>query len=423
MEEKTLVHGQESTPGSGFLYREDYLLFGLLVRHGLCNPEDMSVLIRAQHDHPEQLSIARILGESSNLPEKARKDIDELLRILATPQLRNLLPGELPDVRTLVETLADTRRDRPAAAARTEVEPHSAPTEVTPSSGKSTTAGVSGVSSTLSFGSIAGDLSTHLTDDEKHRVQRSRQKSDLIGRSLSGHILIDKLGTGGQGDVYLAKQVSLNRYVALKRLYIPQNAQADDFLQAFRLEAQTLGRINHARIVKVYEIFMDQGIAFFSMEYLNGRTLKEMVVESGGGVRVDVVANLACQACSALARTAEDGLVHRDIKPANMMVDTNGDLKIVDFGLAGLAAGFGGGEGFSGTPSTPPPSRSRARSSPRSATCTPSASPSTTASPANSPSRRPTPRPSCAPRSTRRRASPPSSIPSSRAMSIASSCA
>lgn len=331
MEDKSLVHDPASTPGDSFLYREDYLLFGLLVRHGLVRPEDQRVLMVAQREQGDKPSLANILAKSSNLPEKSRRDIDELLRILATPELRKLLPGELPDVRTLVETLQSTDRGAGAGYGVTDADQIASTTRKVGAAG-------------------ASEATTHLTKDEQERVERSRGKSDMIGTELAGHIVIDRLGSGGQGDVYLAKQLSLNRYVALKKLYIPAHARADDFVDAFRKEAQTLGRINHARIVKVFEIFTTPRGVFFTMEHLNGSTIKDLFLNANGPMRLDVVANLACQACSALGRTSQDGLVHRDIKPANLMLDENGDLKIVDFGLAGLAANFGLGEGFSGTP-------------------------------------------------------------------------
>ncbi|MCC6547632.1 serine/threonine protein kinase [Candidatus Sumerlaeota bacterium] len=360
MEEKTLV-SEESTPASGFLFREDYLLFGMLVRHGLCTPQSLEPLAKIQRERGKREPLIAILAESSNMQDKSRKDIEELLKILSTPELRKYLPNDLPDIQTIVSVMTQResteKHDRAGVTTVREGavdkgDPHLAET-VQGSSPPATSTGTTPLRTSTSysfFGDLGESIDTALTETEKKRVETARSKGELIGKPLAGHILLDKLGTGGQGEVYLAKQLSLNRYVAMKRLYIPLDAYPEDFLNAFRIEAQTLGRINHARIVKVYEIFMDQGIAFFTMEHLNGKTLKELVVESGGAMRTDVVANLACQACSALSRTAEDGLVHRDIKPANMMVDENGDLKIVDFGLAGMINDFGMGEGFSGTP-------------------------------------------------------------------------
>ncbi|MEO8377074.1 MAG: serine/threonine-protein kinase [Candidatus Sumerlaeota bacterium] len=368
MEEKTLV-SEGSTPASGFLFREDYLLFGMLVRHGLCTPQSLEILAHLQRERGKREPLIAILAESSEMKEKSRKDIEELLRILSTPELRKYLPNELPDVQTIVNVM--TVRDETVRQSSDQnatfvdgsdgdnppitVMSQTVQDQLGPGSQQSRSA-----SATFSFmGDLSQGVDKALTETEKLRIEKSRAKGELIGKPLAGHIILDKLGSGGQGEVYLAKQVSLNRHVAMKRLYIPLDAEPEEFLNAFRVEAQTLGQINHARIVKVFEIFMDRGIAFFTMEHLNGKTLKELVTESGGAMRPEIVANLACQACSALSRTAEDGLVHRDIKPANMMVDNNGDLKIVDFGLAGMMKDFGGGEGFSGTPQYASPEQVR----------------------------------------------------------------
>ncbi|MGF1572358.1 MAG: serine/threonine protein kinase [Sumerlaeia bacterium] len=167
---------------------------------------------------------------------------------------------------------------------------------------------------------------------------------------FNNHIILDKIGGGAQGDVYLAKQLSLNRYVALKKLTTKAGAHSAKFFEIFRSEAQTIAKINHPNIVQVYDIFAENNEAFFTMESINGKTIKEMIQSSGGQVRLDIIANIACQACSALSRTSEDHLVHRDIKPANMMLDANGNLKIVDFGLAAASASLKNLGGFAGTP-------------------------------------------------------------------------
>ncbi|CAN5238723.1 hypothetical protein BH09SUM1_BH09SUM1_25660 [soil metagenome] len=353
MDEKTVMAAAGDGPET-FLYREDFLLFGLLVRHGLCQAEHYSYLVRAQRDQADRPPLMKFLSELGKLPDKSRKDMEELLSILSTPKLRELLPSQMPEINTLVE-MAKTRHVVKAAPRDTSGEATVLELpEVTRVDGDGATAILSHDGSV----STTNTLSRSLSHEEMKRVEGARKKSRLIGEELAGHVIIDRLGSGGQGDVYLAKQLSLNRYVALKKLEVPRGAPPDQFMQAFRQEAQTLGQINHARIVKVYEIFIEKGSAFFTMEYLNGKTLKDLVSQSGP-MPVDVVANLACQACSALSRTASDGLVHRDIKPANMMLDENGDLKIVDFGLSAAAANIGSAEGFSGTPQFASPEQAK----------------------------------------------------------------
>jgi hypothetical protein len=350
MDEKTLVPESEISAERTFLYREDYLLFGLLVRHGLVEPADHERLAAAQRQHPDQAALLAMLSSTSNLTDLERKNIQELLDLLATPKLREKLPARLPEVDTIIEALPATQVTNLQAQVKTMRAGQGATLSDTE---PDTLIGTDGPT-------LVGDYDTTLTQDEILLLQKSQTKGGLVGQTLSGHVVLDRIGTGGQGDVYLAKQISLNRYVALKKLEVPYRASPQRFLDAFRQEAQTLARINHARIVKVYEIFQRDNEAYFTMEYINGSTLKDLVQESGEALPLDVVANLACQACSALARTAEDGLVHRDIKPANMLIDENGDLKIVDFGLAGAEAQFTeGGAGFVGTPHFASPEQCR----------------------------------------------------------------
>ena len=355
MDEKTLVAAADSPPDS-FVYREDYLFFGLLVRHGLCRPHDHFALVRAQRGMDPQPTLLKLMADSSGLTEKSRSDMDELMRVLATPELRQLLPSELPEVQTLIQVMEATAVARAADPAATILDPEGPPPEpmFAPalSAGSSPTVKLGGLTSPATLAALS-QLSvgtTQLTQDELHRVEKAKLKGVLIGKTLHGHTVLDRLGAGGQGEVYLAKQLSLNRYVALKKLDVPNPAAAELFIESFKREAQTLARINHARIVKIYEIFSEGGLAFFTMEHLNGKTLKDLVKDAEGPVPLEVVANLACQACSALARTSEDGLVHCDIKPANMMLDENGDLKLLDFGLAGLQTAASPSKGFMGTP-------------------------------------------------------------------------
>lgn len=340
--------------GPQFAFPEDYTLFGLLVLHGLCTPGDLDALILTQRNEASPRPLLVILAEHNDLPPAKQNEIADLLKLLSTPKLRASFPQDLPAVATIREAAMATIRE--SATPRIAFPPAKpsapplgeAPTVVNDQHIGTAPTQVSGGS--VSSASIPATMSTRLTIDEMNRIERSRNKGRLVGATLYGHIVLDRLGGGGQGDVYLAKQLSLNRYVALKSLEIPRGASIDHFLSFFRKEAETLGRINHTRIVKVFEIFENEGAAYFTMEYIPGKTLRDLVKEAGQPIPLDVVANIACQACSALQRTSEDGLVHRDIKPHNMLLDENGDLKIVDFGLAGAAASFGEGSQFAGTP-------------------------------------------------------------------------
>ncbi len=355
------LSGQENADHEnvGFLFPDDYTLFGLLVLHKLCLPSDYLTLVVAQHRESTPRPLLDVLADANTLTPKQRDSIAELLRVLGEPKLRGMLPTNLPAVETIRHDLEATVRmvERQAAksieeavtvAAAPPPSPSIAPT--VKSLGPESTGRMS--STAVTMGSYtSGEFSTRLTQDEIARIEKARKKSQLVGEVVGGHVILDRLGGGGQGEVYLAKQLSLNRYVALKSLEAPKHASLEQFIALFRQEAETLGRINHARIVKVFEIFEAGGRAFFTMEHIQGRTIRDLVHEAKGPLPLEIVANVACQACSAFQRTSEDGLVHRDIKPANMMLDENGDLKIVDFGLAGATVSFEkGGESFAGTP-------------------------------------------------------------------------
>ncbi|MCC5877771.1 MAG: serine/threonine protein kinase [Candidatus Sumerlaeia bacterium] len=334
-----------------FRHSEDYILFGLLVSHGLFHAGDMETLARAQEESDGE-PLVELLSRSSELPDKTRSNLKKLLGILQVPELSNFLPSSLPPVETIVETLRQPPVASPVAPT-VRIDPAQKDTEIDyPHRGDAST-----IPARTEFnhtvGSDSPSYTKSLTAEEIKRLEKARVKGDLIGEELAGHVIIDRLGSGGQGDVFLAKQLSLNRYVALKKLAIPPSADRTHFIEAFRAEARTLGKISHSRIVKVYEIFEVNETAFFTMEYVSGNTLKDVVAQAGGAPALDVVANLACQACGAFELTAAEGLVHRDIKPANMLLDTNGDLKIVDFGLAAAAAEMAASETtfFAGTPS------------------------------------------------------------------------
>lgn len=341
----TVIHGA----GDNVLaFREDYLLFGLLVRHGLYSPEDHAALVAAQRATDPCLPLVHLLADASGLDAGARARITELLEILANPALRKLLPDQMPEVATVIERLPPTLR-LPNPAPRAHVGPQD-PTKLE-SQPPTTPRGMVAATGQRVTSANVPLAATTLTEDDVRRIESARVHSDLVGTVVEDHVIIERLGSGAQGEVYLAKQLTLGRYVAMKRLNIPFGASADLFLAAFRREAQTLAAINHSNIVKIHNVFVLGSDAFFTMEHVNGQTLAAILDKSGGTMPLDLVCHIACQACSALDRTAAGNLIHRDIKPGNMMMDDNGDLKIVDFGLAEVAEALSGNQGgFVGTP-------------------------------------------------------------------------
>ena len=150
-------------------------------------------------------------------------------------------------------------------------------------------------------------------------------------RTFSHFRVLRKLGAGGMGEVFLAEDTRLNRKVALKLL--PEGLLADpEIRRRFSQEARAVSALNHPQIVTIYDIGASQDRDFIAMEYVDGQTLRELL--AAGPLEVRRAFDLLAQAASGLAAAHEAGIVHRDVKPENLMVNRNGQLKIMDFGLA-----------------------------------------------------------------------------------------
>ena len=153
----------------------------------------------------------------------------------------------------------------------------------------------------------------------------------MLGHTISHYRITGKLGSGGMGIVYEAEDVRLPRKVALK--FLPEESADDpDAERRFQREADTIAQLNHPNICTIYEIDRFEGRAFIAMECVEGINLKTYM--SRNQLSTAAIVEIATQIAAALASAHDRGIVHRDIKPGNIVVSAEGQVKVLDFGLA-----------------------------------------------------------------------------------------
>ena len=158
------------------------------------------------------------------------------------------------------------------------------------------------------------------------------------GTSFGSYEILERLGAGGMGEVYRARDTRLEREVAIKTLSLERCSQPEA-LARFEQEARSASALSHPNIVTIYELGHVSGTRYIAMELVNGETVREMLV--AGPIPFRKAVGIAAQVADALAKAHEVGIIHRDLKPENLMVSRETIAKVLDFGLAKLRAGNG----------------------------------------------------------------------------------
>ena len=159
------------------------------------------------------------------------------------------------------------------------------------------------------------------------------------GARLGPYRVLDKLGEGGMGEVYRARDTRLSRDVAIKVLPAALSGDADRVAR-FEREAQAVAALSHPNILAIHDVGVEDGLAYAVTELLDGETLRERL--RGGLLPLRKAIEYGVQLARGLAAAHDKGLVHRDLKPENLFLLRDGGLKILDFGLAKAAAGTAG---------------------------------------------------------------------------------
>jgi serine/threonine protein kinase len=154
----------------------------------------------------------------------------------------------------------------------------------------------------------------------------------MIGKNLAHYRIIEKLGAGGMGEVYVAEDTKIGRQVALKVL--PPEMATGERLMRFEREAKAVATLDHPNIVTIHSVEEAEGIHFYTMQLVKGKTLTELLPKKG--LPLSKLLEIAIPLADAVSVAHEQGITHRDIKPDNLMLGGAGRLKILDFGLAKL---------------------------------------------------------------------------------------
>jgi serine/threonine protein kinase len=180
-------------------------------------------------------------------------------------------------------------------------------------------------------GGLALSLESETLDGPSEIAPRKSPLTPAFPRCFGDYELLEEIARGGMGIVYKARQVNLDRVVAVKMLLFGPLAQPE-FVQRFRTEAAAAASLQHPNIVAIHEVGFREGQHFFAMEYVAGRNLAEIVRD--GPLLPKRAAGYVKTIAEAIQYAHERGVLHRDLKPSNVLIDENDQPKVMDFGLA-----------------------------------------------------------------------------------------
>ena len=161
---------------------------------------------------------------------------------------------------------------------------------------------------------------------------------NVIGKTLGNrYTILEEISGGGMAVVYKARCTLLNRIVAIKVLK-SEFASDEDFVRRFRREAQAAASLSHPNIVSIYDVGQEDGLHYIVMEYVEGKTLKELIKQKAPIPLTEVI-EMGIQICDALECAHKNKIVHRDIKSQNIMITSDGRIKVTDFGIARATGG------------------------------------------------------------------------------------
>lgn len=268
--------------------------FGLLIPTDASQPPQTAAL---PEEAPRAVPAPELVGAATVAQTVARGNVDATL---AAPSIAATLPPTSPSAANLEATLPPSPPEDPNATAPARASEFTAVARA-----EQATQAMPGRSAASGGGPIP--------------------------QEIGGYKILKELGRGAMGAVYLAKQVSLDRDVALKVIQA-QWANDPTFVARFTREAYAAAQLNHHNMIQIYDLGAAGDVNYFSMEYVRGQTLSELI-EKAGKLDPDVAIGYVLQAARGLEFAHNHGMVHRDVKPANLMVNENGIVKVADLGL------------------------------------------------------------------------------------------